>query len=206
MNETNIPIYTVGHSNHEIDVFLDLLKQHNITALADVRSSPYSRMNTQFNRENLKQSLTEVGIDYVFMGEELGARTQDESCYVGGKMNFDLRAKTEQFLSGIERLASGRTSRKIAMMCAEKEPLSCHRTILVARALEERSIPVEHILEDGSLEPHRDSLVRLRELFKLPEADLIHTPEEMIDEAYFRQAEKIAYRAEEEEEVPTDIL
>ncbi|MCA9417973.1 MAG: DUF488 domain-containing protein [Candidatus Omnitrophica bacterium] len=206
MNVDNPPIYTVGHSNHEIDVFLGLLKQHDITALADVRSSPYSRMNTQFNRENLKRSLTEAGIDYVFMGEELGARTQDESCYKGGKMNFDLRAKTEQFQSGVERLASGRATRRIAMMCAEKEPLSCHRTILVARALDEKGIPVQHILEDGSLEPHREALVRLREMFKLPEADLIHTPEEMIDEAYFRQAEKIAYRGEEEEEVPTHIL
>src|SRR5215475_16107430 len=101
-------ISTVGHSNHPIQSFLDLLTRHTITAVADVRSTPYSRFNPQFRREKLQASLAEAGIQYVFLGAELGARSQDPSCYdADGRVSYAKLARTELFRSGIQRLITG---------------------------------------------------------------------------------------------------
>src|SRR5258707_92198 len=124
-------IYTIGHSTHPIEQFVTLLKSVSITAVSDVRSRPYSRMNPQFNREPLKATLRAEGIKYVFLGKELGARSDDQSCYRNGQLQYDLLAGTELFRQGIERMKEGARSFRIALMCAEKEPLDCHRTILV---------------------------------------------------------------------------
>src|SRR5262249_48596390 len=124
-------MHTIGHSNHPIQDFLDLLRRHGITAVADVRSTPYSRFNPQFRRAKLQASLAEVGIQYVFLGAELGARSQDPSCYdADGRVSYARLAKTELFRSGIERLITGSSQYRISIMCAEREPLECHRTIL----------------------------------------------------------------------------
>jgi len=129
-------IFTIGHSTHPAERFIALLKQHDITALADVRSKPYSRMNPQFNREDLKKALSESGIAYVFLGKELGARTEDRSCYHEGKVQYGRLAQTELFRHGLDRVQEGAKKYRIALMCAEKDPLVCHHTILVARHLE----------------------------------------------------------------------
>jgi uncharacterized protein (DUF488 family) len=101
-------IYTVGHSNHSIERFLSLLQPHGITAVADVRSTPYSRFNPQFRREKLQASLAEAGMQYVFLGEELGARSQDPDCYdAEGRVSYSRLARTEQFRKGIQRLMTG---------------------------------------------------------------------------------------------------
>jgi uncharacterized protein (DUF488 family) len=189
-------IYTIGHSNHEPEYFVELLERHSISALVDVRSRPYSRMNPQFNRENLKRLLEPREIVYVFLGRELGARSEDPACYSEGKVQYDRLARTEFFRQGLERVSEGMETHRLALMCAEKEPLECHRTILVARQLALRGIAVQHILEDGSLETHQDTLGRLREKLKLPECDLFRTPEDIIEEAYRLQGERIAYELE----------
>jgi len=189
-------IYTIGHSNHEPDYFLELLERHSISALVDVRSRPYSRMNPQFNRENLKRLLEPREIVYVFLGRELGARSEDPACYSEGKVQYDRLAQTELFRQGLDRVSEGIETHRLALMCAEKEPLECHRTILVARQLASRGVTVQHILEDGSLETHQDTLARLREKLKLPECDLFRTPEDIIEEAYRLQGERIAYELE----------
>ena len=186
-------IYTVGHSNQPLERFAAILRQHAITALADVRSSPYSRFNPQFNRESLKNSLAQVGIKYVFLGEELGARTKDRSCYAAGKVSYARLAATELFQHGLDRLQSGMREHRIAMMCAEKEPLECHRTILVARQLVNRSVSVRHILGDGSVEPHDELVARLRRSLDLPEHDMFRSDDELTNEAYERQGQRIAY-------------
>ena len=154
-------VYTIGHSTHPIERFIELLKMHSITAICDVRSAPYSRMNPQFNREPLRDTLKEAGIAYVFLGEELGARSKDLSCYRNGKVDYELLARTELFHSGLERVREGARTHRIALMCAEKDPLDCHRTILVARNLveQERSLlRAPNSSPQFNREPLRDTL------------------------------------------------
>ena len=190
-------IYTIGHSNHEIEDFLVLLKRYQINAVADVRSVPYSRWHPQFNREDLKKALKAQGIDYVFLGRELGARSDDLECYENGRVQYRLLAKTPLFRSGIERIQDGCNRRRIVLMCAEKDPLDCHRTILVARELEGTGFHVTHILANGHVEPHKVTMKRLFEKLGLPESDMLHTVEELSDQAYATQEHRIAYVDEE---------
>ena len=190
-------IYTVGHSTHTFDQLLCLLRQHEITAVADVRSQPYSRLNPQFNREPFKISLRESGLLYVFLGAELGARTDDASCYVNGKIQYEILARTASFQRGIERLRQGTEKNRIVIMCAEKEPLACHRTILISRHLREQNISVRHILDNGILEDHDASIERLLKLLGLAEPDMFRSREELVSLAYTLQGEKIAYSADE---------
>jgi len=187
-------IYTIGHSNHPIERLVALLQQHRIEALADVRSNPYSRFNPQFNREKLQASLAAAGIKYVFLGEELGARSKDPACHdESGRVSYAKLAATPLFRHGIERLQTGMQQHRIAIMCAERNPLECHRTILVTRELEKVGIPVTHILHDGSLEPNRAAMTRLAADLKLASADLFRTPEELIQDAYDQQGSRMGY-------------
>jgi uncharacterized protein (DUF488 family) len=199
-------IFTIGHSSHPLDHFIAILKQHCITALCDIRSTPYSRLNPQFNRENLKKSLRENGIVYVFLGKELGARSENASCYIHGKVRYDCIAQTDLFRKGIDRLRNGMKDYCIAIMCAEKDPLDCHRAILVARHLEALEMKVEHIIEDGSIESHEKALSRLLLQLDLPEQDLFRSHKDIIEEAYKIQSDRIAYykgEASSEGEQPT---
>ena len=193
MSGRHQPVLTIGHSNHSIKAFVELLHQQGVTALADVRSAPFSRFNPQFNSEALEQSLKPHAIKYVFLGRELGARSSDPSCYENGRIQYARLALTKLFQSGLGRVIQGLQEYRIALMCAEKEPLECHRTLLVARALDERGIAVAHILADGRVEPHRASLVRLLDLVGLPHQDLFRTTDQLLAEALVRQEERIAY-------------
>ena len=186
-------VYTVGHSNWPLERFLGLVKQHAITAIADVRSQPYSRFNPQFNRENLTMSLREAGLRYVFLGKELGARVSDLSCYRDGKVQYELVAKTDNFRVGIDRVLKGIRSHRVALLCAEKDPLACHRAILIARYLRELNVAVRHILQDGTIEDHDASVARLVELLRIPGGDLFKSKSEVISTAYAVQAERIAF-------------
>jgi uncharacterized protein (DUF488 family) len=187
-------VFTIGHSTHTQERFVDLLRQHGITALCDVRSTPYSRMNPQFNREELEQALPAHGIEYRFLGRELGARSDDPSCYENGKVRYARLAETELFRRGLKRVIRGmREHFRIALMCAEKEPLECHRTILVARHLAALGVVVAHIHADGHLETHAEALSRLARIHNLPEDDMFRSREELLAESYSRQEERIAY-------------
>ena len=148
-------LFTIGHSTHTIEKFISLLDKHNIFALADVRSHPFSRHFPQFSKAELKQSLHDAGITYVFLGNELGARSENPACYRNGKVQYDLLAKEPQFEFGLTRLRRGMTQYSIALMCAEKDPLECHRAMLVARKLHEGGTSVKHILSDGNLETYQ---------------------------------------------------
>src|SRR6266705_3804026 len=105
--DTHQPVFTIGHSNLEFPRFAALLNQHGIQAVADVRSSPYSQHNPQFNREPLQRALREQGLSYVFLGEELGARRSEPECYVNGKVDYSLIARTPSFMRGLDRLVQG---------------------------------------------------------------------------------------------------
>lgn len=188
-----ITIYTIGHSTHTIDKFLDLLERNGVTALADVRSSPFSRHNPQFNKDVLSAELKKRGVAYVFVGKELGARSDDLSCYEGGKVRYGRLAKTSIFKAGIERVLSGAQKYRIALMCAEKEPLDCHRTLLVSRTLEQRGASIVHILADGSTETQTQAMSRLLDLVGLPQEDMFRSRDELVDMACELREEKIAY-------------
>ena len=189
-------LYTIGHSNHGIDHFTTLLRQHCITALIDVRSHPYSAYVSHYSREQLKASLSDHRIAYFFLGKELGARSDDPANYKHGKVQYSLLAHEPEYLHGIEQVIQHSQCHNLALMCAEKDPIECHRAILIARTLTERGETVQHILADGSLEDHEQMEVRLLALCKLPEVDLFKSRKELIADAYFIQSERIAYRDE----------
>ena len=189
-------LLTIGHSTHPIEVFVNLLQQHGVTALADVRSHPYSRYFPQYSQEALRQSLTQAGIGYVFLGKELGARSENPACYRQGKVQYELLAQEPTFGQGLERLRQGMEKFRIALMCAEKDPLECHRAVLVARQMHDAGTPVQHILADGQLETHQDMELRMLELHNMSEHDMFSTREEIIKDTYRAHGEQIAYQDE----------
>jgi uncharacterized protein (DUF488 family) len=197
-------IYTIGHSTHALEHFIHLLTAHGVTAVADVRSRPYSRFNPQFNREDLQAALKDAGVAYVFLGRELGARPDDPSCYLAGTVRYDRLAGTRLFRDGLARVIEGGHRYRIALMCAEKDPLTCHRTILVCRHLAERGVAVQHILEDGRLESHEAAVARLLDELGLGQRDLFRTRDELIADAYAQRGEQIAYTAEEVGDDPAE--
>jgi uncharacterized protein (DUF488 family) len=200
-------VFTIGHSTHPADHFVGLLRRHHITAVADVRSSPFSRYNPQFNREALAAELASQSIRYVFLGRELGARSEDAACYVDGRVQYALLARTDLFRAGVDRVVVGMARHRIALMCAEKEPLECHRTILVSRALTERGVAIRHILSNGLDETHKSAMDRLLDLTGLPRQHLFRQKHELITEALQIQERRIAYVDEDltsrqDEELP----
>ncbi len=190
-------LFTIGHSNHSADRFVDLLRLHAVTLAADVRSAPYSRFLPHFNKEPLERLLAGAGIEYLFLGNELGARRTEETCYVGGQARYDRIAVLPAFRRGLDAVRGAMLDGRVALMCSEADPLTCHRTILVCRELQ-RSAPdlaIAHILPDGSIEPHAHATDRLIALHKLePElfGDLA-SHDGRIERAYDLQAGKIAY-------------
>ena len=187
-------LFTIGHSNHPIEAFAALLQRHGITAVGDVRSHPFSRHAPQYCRDPLKAALARTGIAYVFLGKELGARSKDPRCYEQGKVQYDRLARQPQFADGIRRVTEGMAQHRIALMCAEKDPLECHRTLLVARKLHETGVAMAHIHADGSLEDHRSLESRLLNVCKLPEGDLFKQRDEFVAEAYAIQGRRFAYQ------------
>jgi uncharacterized protein (DUF488 family) len=186
-------VLTVGHSNHTLEHFLQIVRANQVTAVADIRSEPYSAYASQFNREALKSFLEDSGVNYVFLGAELGARPQDPACYRNGKVQFKLMAATALFRKGLERIVSGSKNHCIAMMCTENDPLKCHRSVFISRELEALGAEVSHILEDGSVESQEQAMDRLLEQCGLPKEDLFRTRAEIIEDACARQEQKLAF-------------
>lgn len=197
ITEMTKEIFTIGYSSFSIEVFLNTLKKYNITAIADVRSQPYSRFKPEFNRENLKGELNKSNIAYVFLGEECGARINDPKCFTDGKVDYRLVAINPTFNKGLERIKKGLEKFSIALMCAEKDPITCHRTILICRSLLSAGIKIKHILSNGRVEEHKNSEQRLMRLFNLNHPDMFHSEEQRLEDAYSRQGEKIAYEIAE---------
>lgn len=192
---SDITVLTIGHSNHPVVRFVSLLHRYGVTAIADVRSSPYSRSNPQFSRTLLQQSLKAEGVVYVFLGRELGGRPEDPSCYVDGKVQYRRLAETPLFKKGLGRVLKGARSHRIALLCAEAEPLVCHRTILVAQELALTGLRVSHVHADGSLESHAEAMSRLVGLLGLTDKDLYRSTDEIVADACALQAKRIAYES-----------
>jgi len=190
-------LFTIGYSVNPVEHFIEMLNVHGITALCDVRSSPYSRFMPQYNRESLKAEVARRSIAYLYLGAELGPRSSDPSCYENGKVQYKRLAASGIFQQGLVRLRKGMETHRIALMCAEKDPLMCHRMILICRNLAGDDIVIRHILEDGSLEDNKDTEKRLMKLLKVEPADLFSNEADQIQRAYDLQAEKIAYTLKE---------
>jgi uncharacterized protein (DUF488 family) len=149
-----IMIHTVGHSDHTTAAFIDLLRQHGITLVIDVRSHPYSRWANQFNREVLAGDLegSDAGIGYVFLGEALGGRPADRSLYDPGQDRPDYQrvAQTDAYQAGIGRLLALARSEQVALMCSEGDHRHCHRHLLITQTLLDQGVRIVHIQPDGS--------------------------------------------------------
>jgi uncharacterized protein (DUF488 family) len=143
-------IWTVGHSNHPLERFLALLQSTGVTAIADVRSAPYSRRFKYFNREPLRTALSSVGVAYVWLGDALGGK------HAGGAT-----PPAEAVTQALDRLADGAERYRVALMCAEADPAQCHRARLVAPLLVARGHAVRHLRADGTLEEHDSVQVRI---------------------------------------------
>jgi uncharacterized protein (DUF488 family) len=187
-------LFTIGHSNHEIGTLVERMRRQGIQAVADVRSQPYSGRFPQYNRPVLKLALRASGLRYVFLGHELGARREEACCYVEGQARYDLVAKTDAFAEGLHRVLKGLKKYRVALLCAERDPLTCHRTILVCRHLRGKGFPIQHILGDGNLESQEAAENRLLDMLGKTQPSLFATHEQLVEQAYDEQGYKIAYR------------
>lgn len=193
-NQTEkLPIYTIGHSSHALVTFFQLLSSAEITGVADVRSSPFSRRSPQYNRRELEASLNQRGIEYRFFGKALGGRPKDPKLYIGGTADYEAMARSGAFNEGVERVLKGSKKHRLALMCSELDPIECHRCLLVGRALSNLSIPVLHILLDGSIQSQHDIEERLLDLNKEVNHDFFMPREEKLGAAYRDQGMRVAY-------------
>ena len=185
-------IYTVGHSNHSIDYFLELIKHFNIDCIIDVRSVAASAYNPQFNKSNLTGFLKSENIVYMHFAEEFGARHTDPMLLdAQGKVDFDKVRNSQNFERGIKRLWKGiKKGFKIALMCSEAEPFDCHRFAMVTVALQKEGFEVYHILKDKTLQTNQDLEQKLLKKYdkKIPQPNIFNT------QITLKQQLEIAYR------------
>ncbi len=198
-------VWTLGHSNHEPNGFVNLLHQQDITAVADLRSHPYSRHVPQYGKEELAALLKASGISYVFLGRELGARSNDDTVFAGDRVDFDKLATTDLFRAGLERIRGGSERHRIALVCAEQDPLHCHRAILVARHLLSPALDVRHIHPDGHTESQAELETRMLDHLGLAGGDLFTPLDVQLAEAYTRQGAHMAWRRPAEDGGPEDV-
>lgn len=192
-------LFTIGHSNLEPGRFVTLLKVVGVRAVMDVRSVPFSRRFPWFSQRNLAPLLAQADIRYAAMGEALGGRPRDNFLYCDGIADYEAMAGQADFRAAIERLlapvANEAASRPVCLMCVEREPLDCHRCLLVARSLAERGATIGHILYDGAIEPHQTTEQRLIGLYDDGTRNLFAAGQaERVTAAYRRRARAIAFR------------
>jgi uncharacterized protein (DUF488 family) len=185
-------LFTIGHSTHALEYFVAMLTGHGVQAIGDVRSVPYSQRNPQFNRDVLEKQLRVANIEYVFLGKELGARSDNPACYIDGKVQYNYLAEEPAFRAGLQRVRKGVDRYRVALMCAERDPLTCHRTILVCRELRSPDLEISHILADGSIETSAAAEKRLLSITNL-RPDMFHSEQDCIEQAYEKQGRSIAY-------------
>lgn len=190
---TALEVLTVGHSVHTWERFSQLLVRAGATAVADVRSVPYSRHTPHFSQAELKGLLRSAGIAYSFLGNELGGRPKSPDLFKDGVANYEAMAQTPNFLAGVDRIISGSTRHLIALMCSEQDPLDCHRCLLVGRYLASVAVNVGHILVDGKIVGHEEIEERLLKSERLGSADLFMPRSERLKEAYRERSMKVAF-------------
>lgn len=187
-------ILTIGHSRHSLERFIALLKTAEVNGVADVRSAPVSRFSPHFNKTALAASLAAQGIDYVFLGATLGGRPDRPEMYTQGVADYEKMAASPEFHAGLARLKDLAAERRVAVICAEADPLDCHRCLLVGRALAEAGHDVAHILVSGDIVSHAEIEGRLLEMAKLNSQDLLGASRaERLAEAYRSRSRKAGH-------------
>ena len=188
-------LYTIGYATKPLDTFLQQLHHYGVSAVADVRSVPYSKVFHDYHRESLQRSLQRAGIAYVWLGEELGPRSKDAAHYnADGQVQFARLMASHLFLRGIARLQQGQQKGfRIALVCAEKDPAVCHRSLLIGHYwARQGGVGPVHICHDGSTESQSELEQRLRQLHGAGD-DLFASGQEQVERAWDQQCKQCAY-------------
>ena len=188
-------VLTIGHSNREWQAFAQLVEANQVEALVDVRSMPASRRYPWFNRKRLEDGLAEIGVAYRFLGDRLGGRPKDTVCYAGGAVDYAKVAATSAFREGLDELADLARGRRCCLLCAEKDPLDCHRSILVARHLAPKGFAIAHIHDAAKVESQREFEARLLASAEAPLLEDVEDSRALLALAYNQRGRKIAFRA-----------
>lgn len=192
-------LLSIGHSNIPAERFMTMLQDAGVSMIADVRSVPVSRHFPWFAKKNLAPRLAAAGIAYTPMGEALGGRPRDQSLYRDGIADYEAMAARPEFAAGLNHLEQAARQACVCLLCAERDPLDCHRFLLVARHLAARGMAIGHILHDGSIEPHAATEARLLALAG-DDCDLFATGQaDRLAAAYRGRARAVAFR----QKVPT---
>lgn len=199
-------IFTIGHSNYTVERLIDMLRYYHIDCVVDIRGTPYSKYNIQFDKETIKETLTKAGFIYIYMAKELAAKRENKTSYYDeGYADFEKVVIEEDFKRGIERLKIGcEKGYRIALMGAMQDPNRCHRSILVGRALRDYGFTVKHILDDYSLASQEDMEQNLLDKYFKDRGQLTidtllgneKSEEELIEEGYRLANKEIGYRIE----------
>ena len=199
-------IFTIGHSNYKVEKLIDMLRYYNINCVVDIRGTPYSKYNVQYNKETIRDTLIKEGFVYIYMAKEFAAKRENKVSYnKEGYSDFEKVIYEEEFKNGIERLKNGcKKGYRIALLGAMQDPIRCHRSILVGRALVENGFNVKHILDDYSIVYQTDIEKSLLEKYfedrNQMTIDYIlgtnKSEKEMIEESYRLANKEIGYRIE----------
>jgi uncharacterized protein (DUF488 family) len=192
---SSFDLFSIGHSNIPAERLIGLLRHAGVNAIADVRSTPFSRRFPWFSGKNLATTLAQHGMTYLAYGDALGGRPRDATLYRDGVADYEAMARLPDFQIGLDRLLADAARSRVCLMCAEREPLDCHRCLLVARSLAERGLTIGHILHDGTVEPHAATERRLLALTGASDDLFVTGQDERLAAAYRRRARAVAYRA-----------
>jgi uncharacterized protein (DUF488 family) len=199
-------IYTIGHSNYSVEKLIDMLKYYDINCVIDIRGTPYSKYNVQYNKEIIAKSLKEAGFLYIYMAKEFAANRENKLSYnKEGYSDFEKVVNEKEFINGIERLKAGcEKGYIIALLGAMQDPIRCHRSILIGRALREHKFNVKHILDDYSIAFQENIEEDLLNKYYCNRNQITmdsllgnsFSEEEMIKEGYRLANKEIGYRVE----------
>jgi uncharacterized protein (DUF488 family) len=192
---SSFDLFSIGHSNIPADRFIGLLRHAGVNAIADVRSTPFSRRFPWFSAKSLAATLAQHDMAYLACGEALGGRPRDAALYRDGVADYEAMARQPDFQKGLDRLLVDAARSRVCLLCAEREPLDCHRCLLVARSLSERGLTIGHILHDGTVEPHAATEQRLLALSGASDDLFVTGQDERLAAAYRSRARAVAYRA-----------
>ena len=199
-------IFTIGHSNYKIEKLIDMLRYYNINCVVDIRGTPYSKYNVQYNKETIKDTLIKEGFVYIYMAKEFAAKRENKVSYnKEGYSDFERVINENDFKKGIERLKIGcEKGYRIALLGAMQDPIRCHRSILVGRALVDNGFIVKHILDDYSIALQNDIEEDILEKYFKDRNQITidyllgtnRSETEMIEEGYRLANKEIGYRIE----------
>jgi len=201
-----LEVLTVGHSNLSCEQFIQIIQAAGVTAVADVRSAPYSHYSPHFNREAFRDSLRGIDIPYVFLGHELGGRPRDRALFHQGTADYEKMSAAPPFIAGLDRIVEGCARFRIALMCSEHDPLDCHRCLLIGRALAGRQVTVTHIVSGGLHISQKQVEDTLLALSGRDAEDLFASYEERLAAAYRDRARRVAFAEASDRDGTTGVV